>query len=189
MDIIEAIKTRRTIGKSEGDVPRETIVELIEAATWAPNHKLTQPWRFSVVTGSAREALGQVWAQNAAASVPAEQRDAFIAGEAKKPLRAPALIIVSVRTDPNPVTAEEDLTATAAAVQNLLLAAHAKGLAAAWKSGKIVYSDAVKRFLSLELADRIIAIVYLGAVAKEDAPVRERDVEGTIRWIGDPVPA
>ena len=189
MELLEAIKTRRTIGKSTGEVPRETIVELIEAATWAPNHKMTQPWRFSVLTGSARERLGQVWAQSAAANVPADQRDAFIAGEAKKPLRSPVVIVVSVRTDANPIMAEEDFAATAAAVQNLLLAAHAKGLAGAWKSGKICYSDVVKGFLGLDRSDRIIGLIYLGAVAVEDAPIKPRDAQRVIHWMGDAVPA
>jgi nitroreductase len=189
METLEAIKTRRTIGKSEGELPRETVMELVEAATWAPNHKMTQPWRFSVLTGAAREELGRVWAEAAAASVPAEQRDAFIAGESKKPLRSPTLIIVSVRTDPNPIMADEDLTATAAATQNLLLAAHAKGIAAGWKSGKICYCDEVKRFLELDLTDRIIAILYLGLTAKEEPMVKGRDAASAIRWIGEAVPA
>jgi nitroreductase len=185
METFEAIRTRRTVGKSSGDVPRETIRELIEAATWAPNHKLTQPWRFSVLTGTARERLGAVWGREAAAGADPAARAAVEEGEAKKPLRAPALIVVSVRTDPNPVTAEEDLTATAAAVQNLLLAAHAKGLSAAWKTGKIVRNAAVKDFLGLEPADRIVAVVYLGAVAREEAPVRSRDVDTTIGWFDE----
>jgi nitroreductase len=83
------------------------------------------------------------------------------------------------------VTAEEDLTATAAAVQNLLLAAHAKGLSAAWKTGKIVYNPAVKRFLGLDPSDRIVAMVYLGAVAREEPAPRRRDVESTIAWLDE----
>jgi nitroreductase len=189
MELLEAIKTRRTIGKSEGDVPRETILELIEAATWAPNHKMTQPWRFTVLTGSARAELGRVWAESAGASVPADQRDAFIAGEAKKPLRSPVVVVVSLRTDPNPIMAEEDMTATAAAVQNLLLAAHAKGLAAGWKSGNICYSLEVKQFLGLDPTDRIIALVYLGATAAEEPKLKPRDVLSVIAWMGDAVPA
>jgi nitroreductase len=185
MDTIEAIRNRRTIGKSTGDVPREIIRELIEAATWAPNHKLTQPWRFVVLTGSARERLGEVWGQAAAATADPAVRDAVRAGEAKKPLRSPVLIVVSARTDPNPVTAEEDLTATAAAVQNLLLAAHAKGLSAAWKTGKIVYSSEVKAFLGLDPSDRVVAFVYLGAVAKEEAAPRDRSVENAITWMDE----
>jgi nitroreductase len=185
METLEAIRTRRTVGKSTGDVPRETITELIEAATWAPNHKLTQPWRFTVVTGAARERLGEVWARDAAATVDPAARAAVLEGEAKKPLRAPALVIVSTRTDANPVTAEEDLAATAAAVQNLLLAAHAKGLSAAWKTGKIVHNAEVKRFLGIEPSDRVIAVVYLGAVAKEEPSARGRAVASTITWLDE----
>jgi nitroreductase len=185
METIEAIRTRRTVGKSTGDVPRETIRELIEAATWAPNHKLTQPWRFTVLTGAARERLGEVWGREAAAKADPAAQAAVLAGESKKPLRAPALIVVSVRTDTNPVTAEEDLTATAAAVQNLLLAAHAKGLSAAWKTGKIVYNVEVKRFLGLDPSDRIIAVVYLGALASEESTPRARNVDSSIAWLDE----
>lgn len=185
MDTMEAIRNRRTIGKSSGDVSREMIRELIEAATWAPNHKLTQPWKFAVLTGTARERLGEVWGQAAAANAEPGVRDAVRQGEAKKLLRAPVVIVVSTRTDANPVMAEEDLTATAAAVQNLLLAAHAKGLSAAWKTGKIVYCAEVKSFLGLDPSDRIIAVVYLGATPKEEPAARARDVESTITWMDE----
>ena len=187
MDTLEAIRNRRTIGKSTGDVPRETIRELIEAATWAPNHKLTQPWRFVVLTGSARERLGAVWGEAAAATADPVNRAAIQEGEAKKPLRSPALIVVSTRTDANPVTAEEDLTATAAAVQNLLLAATAKGLSAAWKTGKIVYSTEVKSFLRLDASDRIVAFIYLGATANEQSQPRDRTIDSTITWMDETV--
>jgi len=189
MELLEAIKTRRTIGKSTGELSREAIAELLEAAVWAPNHKMTQPWRFSVLSGDARAQLGQIWAKAAGSNVALEQRETYMAGEAKKLLRAPHVIVVSVRTDENPIMAEEDLTATAAAVQNLLLAAHAKGYAAAWKSGKICYSGEVKRFLGLDPADRIIALVYLGAVGTEEPQLKPRDITGAISWIGEAVPA
>ena len=184
MNVMDAIRNRRTIGKSAGDVPRETIRELIEAAVWAPNHKLTQPWRFNVLTGAARERLGAVWGAAAAAKAEPAAQASVRDGEAKKPLRAPAIVVVSTRTDPSPMTAEEDLTATAAAVQNMLLAAHARGLSAAWKTGKIVYSPEVKAFLGLDPSDRIVAFVYLGAEAKEEPLPRDRDIDGTIVWMG-----
>lgn len=185
MDTLEAIRTRRTVGKSTGDVPRETIAELIETATWAPNHKLTLPWRFAVVTGTARERLGEIWAREATANVDPKVRDAMFAGEAKKPLRSPVLIVVAAHTDPNPVMAEEDLVATAAAVQNLLLAAHAKGLSAAWKTGKIVHSTEVKQFLGFDPSDRVIAVVYVGAEAKEEPDSRDRRVATTVNWLDE----
>jgi nitroreductase len=85
--------------------------------------------------------------------------------------------------------AEEDFAATAAGVQNLLLAAHAKGLAAGWKSGKICWSDEVKRFLGLELSDKILGLIYIGKTATEAPKLKPRDVESAIRWMGEAVPA
>jgi nitroreductase len=185
MDILDAIRARRTIGKSSGEIPHEVVLELIEAATWAPNHKLTQPWRFTVIDGPAREQLGRVWATRAAEAIEPAARAAFIEGESAKLLRAPTLIIVSSRTDANPVTAEEDFAATAAAVQNILLAAHAKGFGAAWKTGKMIHDAGVKAHLELDPADRIVAVVYLGAVALEDAAPRERDARNCVHWLSE----
>jgi len=185
METLEAIRTRRSIGLSQGDVPRETIAELIATATLAPNHKLTQPWRFAVVTGTARERLGDVWGREAAAGIDPAKQAAVQEGEARKPLRAPAVIVVAAKTDPNPVTAEEDFAATAAVVQNLLLAAHAKGLSAAWKTGKITSSTGVKSFLGFDPSDRIIAMVYLGAEGKEEPKPRDRRVATTVTWLDE----
>jgi nitroreductase len=183
MDILDVIRARRTIGKSSGEISHEAVLELIEAATWAPNHKLTQPWRFTVIDGPARERLGRVWATRTAETIEPAARAAFIEGESSKLLRAPTLIVVSSRTDANPVTAEEDFAATAAAVQNILLAAHAKGLCAAWKTGKMIYDAGVKAHLNLDPADRIVAVVYLGTVALEDAAPRQRDARNCVQWL------
>jgi nitroreductase len=66
MDVLEAIRTRRTAGKIRPDVPpRAVIEELLEAATWAPNHRLNEPWRFFVVAGEARERFGELMAADA----------------------------------------------------------------------------------------------------------------------------
>jgi hypothetical protein len=64
-----------------------------------------------------------------------------------------------------------------------LLAAHAKGLSAAWKTGKMVHSAGAKKFLGIDVSDRIIAIVYLGVAPAEDSPVRERGVASAITWV------
>ena len=183
METSEAIRTRRTIGRSEGDVPAETIRALIEAATWAPNHKLTEPWRFTVLRGDARKRLGEIWAQRAAEEIDPAKREAFIAGEARKPLRAPIVVAVATCTDADPVRAAEDFAATAAAVENLLLEAHARGLAAGWKTGRITGDAEVKRFLGFDPTDRIVAMIYLGARASEEPETRPRAVEPAITWL------
>ncbi|MGH7714947.1 MAG: nitroreductase family protein [Vulcanimicrobiaceae bacterium] len=170
------IRRRRSIGRSEGELSRTTIGELIEAATWAPNHHLTEPWRFTVLTGDARRKLGEFWAKTRADDLALEgdKRDGFMQGEAKKPMRAPVLIIVSARTDSDPVTAEEDFAATAAAVQNLLLVAAERDFSAMWRTGDIVHHPAIKEYLGLDASDRIVAVVYVGERGVSDAQPQTR---------------
>ena len=178
------IRRRRSVGRSEGELSRATVGELIEAATWAPNHHLTEPWKFTVLTGEARRKLGDVWAKARAdeLALEGEKRDGFMQGEAKKPLRAPVLIVVSTRTDPDPVVAEEDFAATAAAVQNLLLVAAEREYSAMWRTGDMVRSTPVKTYLGLDESDRIVAIVYLGERGISDAQPQTRKPPA-ITWL------
>lgn len=178
------IRRRRSIGRSEGELSRTMIGELIEAATWAPNHHLTEPWKFTVLTGDARRKLGEFWAKTRAdeLALEGEKRDGFLQGEAKKPLRAPVLIIVSTRTDPDPGLAEEDFAATSAAVQNLLLVAEERKYSAMWRTGDIVYSTPVKKYLGLEESDKIVAVIYIGERGVSDAQPQTRKPPA-ITWL------
>jgi len=184
MDVIDAIRSRRNIGRLEGEVAAHTIEELVELATWAPNHHLTEPWRFTVLSGAERERLGRIWGEIAAdaQSLAGSARDEAIHRDVQKLLRAPVLIVVSTRTDPDPVVAEEDFAATAAAVQNLLLAATAFGLGAAWRTGRIVRDPVVKRHLGLDEDDRIVSIIYLGHPSGPPPQGRPRNVDVVLRW-------
>jgi len=184
MEVTEAIRTRRSVGRLGGDIADDSVVELIELATWAPNHHLTEPWRFTVIRGAARERLGELWGAAAAAAsgLSADARLEFARRQADKLLRAPLLIVVSTRTDADPVVAEEDFAATAAAVQNLLLAAAARGFGAIWRTGAMVHSPQVKAFLGIDASDRVVAIVYLGTEFTVPAP-RPRAVDRVTRWM------
>jgi nitroreductase len=117
MDVLEAIRTRRSVGKVDGEVTEGDLRTLVEAALCAPNHKLTDPFRFIALRGEARARLGAAWAAIAARMTPPPgvEPDAFIAKEARKPLRAPLLLVAVTRVDADPVVAEEDAAATALA--------------------------------------------------------------------------
>jgi nitroreductase len=96
MDVLEAIDLRQSIGKVKPDpVSRELIERLLSAAVQAPNHYKVRPWRFVVLTGSARERLGEVMAEALHQHDPNATED-VLAKERAKPLRAPALIAVGV---------------------------------------------------------------------------------------------
>jgi nitroreductase len=167
MDVLEAIRTRRTAGKIRGDVPpRALIEELLEAATWAPNHRLNEPWRFFVLAGEARERFGELMAADACADLDdpnGEQARGLVDAQMKKATRSPVIIAVACDPPSSPrIDPVEDVCAVACGVQNLMLAAHARGLATKWSSGKPCYSPAIKAFFGLSPEHQILGYVYLG---------------------------
>jgi len=189
MDAITAIRTRRSVGRPLGDVPPATVEGLIELATCAPNHHLTEPWRFTIVAGEERDQLGRLWGSLWAQSqgLEGDARRESIARDQAKLARAPQQVIVSTRTDDDPVVAEEDFAATAAAVQNFLLAAHARNLAAMWRTGPMIHDPAIKAFLGLNPRDRIVATIYLGSSAAAQAPPRPRRNQSITHWLKAPL--
>jgi nitroreductase len=108
---------------------------------------------------------------------PGVTREAFVEKEARKPLRAPLLLAVGVRTDERLEVAEEDFAAASAAIQNVLLAAHALGLGAIWRTGGMVASPAIREHLGFAPTDRIAGIVYVGRPAMEPPTALPRDVD------------
>ena len=189
MDVFEAIRTRRSVSRVLPECPPRALIErVLAAAVCAPNHYLTEPWRFIVLTGAAREPLGH--AQEAAlrhtlTDADAPHHQAALAKERGKPLRAPVVIVAAVVPSGHPKAVPlEEICATAAAVQNLLLAAHAEGLAAIWRTGETAYSPEVKAALDLPDAAQVIGIIYLGYpdAAQPPAPRVSRDVAAV--WKG-----
>lgn len=185
-ELIDAIRSRRSLGKCTDEVPDRALIEqVLEAATWAPNHKQTEPWRFVVLTGDARTGLGE--AMGRAAAMGIDDPDAAQAASDKavnKPLRAP--YVIAVYAVPNPVVPEiEEIAATAAAVQNMLLAAHALGLAAMWRTGALVFSDEVRAFLGMPDEGKMLGTVYIGC-PNMNPPVRQRrSIDEVTTWMGE----
>ena len=189
MDTLEAITTRRSVGKIKPErPPRELIERMLEAAVQAPNHHLTEPWRFFVLAGEARSALGRVMSEalrKQLADDAGEAGKALLAKEIEKPLRAPVLIVVAVKRSENPrVVPIEDVEATAAAVENMLLAAQDMGLAAMWRTGEAAYDPAVKSFFGLSPEDHLVAFVYVGYADREPGPRERMPASENTVWRG-----
>ena len=191
MGVLEAIRTRRSVGRVRPERPsKEAIERLLEAATWAPNHRLTEPWRFFVLAGAAREELGEVMARSQAAVLAAAGADGPDARTAlektrAKPLRAPVIVAVAVVPDGRPKTVEiEEVAAGAAAVQNMLLAAHGLGLAAIWRTGEPAYDPAVKAFFGLPPAAHLLGFVYVGFPDMAAPRQRRKPAAEATRWLG-----
>lgn len=184
MDVVEAIYTRQSIGQVKPDpVPRELIEKLLSAAVQAPNHYKVRPWRFAVMTGAGRERLGEAMAQSTQMAKPdATAED--LQKDREKPLRAPVVIAVAVD---KPVLAKvkeiENISAAAAAVQNMLLAAHALGLAAIWRTGPSALDPAIKQFYGWEADQHLIGFIYIGYPQTEVAPPVRPSFEDRTVWM------
>jgi nitroreductase len=148
----DAIRGRRT-HKSFGAEPvtRETLEELFDLARFAPNHHLTQPWRFRVLGPNALAALKE-------AAGPAE---------APKLDRAPTLVVVSAYLTGAQQQDEEDVCATAAAIYAVLLGAHARGLASYWRTPAALRTPAGRSAVGVPDGERVLGLVHLGRPATE----------------------
>ncbi len=179
MDVLEAIRTRRTAGAIRPDEPpREVIEELLEAATWAPNHHLNEPWRFFVLAGEARERFGQAMAEDACSSLPdpnGEQARDLAVSQLKKSVRSPVIIAVAV--DPptdRRIDVTEDVCAVACGIQNLR------------STGKTVHSERIKQFFGLSSAHQLLGFIYLGYPANEQPASRRLGHREKATWLGWP---
>lgn len=184
MDAIEAILTRHSVPKVTEQVPsREQIEKLLDAAVRAPTHHLTQPWRFVVLRGGARDDLGAAWVAGQ------EKTGKDTTGLAEKTTRAPVIICVIERPhldNPKCVEVEEHYS-LGAAMQNILLAAHALGLGAMIRTGPCARFDEVRSYLGVAEDELIAGLIYLGYPAPGDAerPMTRRTVAGEItEWRG-----
>lgn len=169
-NIFEIMKSRRSVNRMTTAMPtRAQITRILEAATYAPNHYKVEPWKFFVISGKAREALGDVMAEAQAARLgdtTDKKAQALIQKERYKPLLAPVIIAVAVERPQLAWEREiENIAATSAAVQNMLLMAQELGLASLWRTGDAAYDPHVKAWFGLAEHDHIVAFVYLGFAA------------------------
>ena len=155
MELEDAIRTRRT-HKAYGSEPvdPDTLAELLELGRWAPNHHLTNPWRFRVLGPEALQRLKQAAGPEAAGKLD----------------RAPTLVAVSVVQAGDPVADEEDLCAAACAAYIVLLAAHDRGLAGYWRTPAVLRSYDGRAALGIGADEHAIALLHLGPARQEQRP-------------------
>lgn len=166
--VINWIKSRRSIGNLNIPAPNhQQIKAAVACAMTAPDHKKLQPWRFIVVEGNERHALGRalVKAAEAKASLQGETLDEKTRKKTyNMPLRAPVIITVVTNMQYHEkVPPFEQLLSTGAAVQNLILALKAQGFSTVWRTGLLCNEPAVKAYFNVATDDYVAAFVYTGS--------------------------
>ena len=171
MDLERAIRTRRTHKAYRPEpVDRATLDELFDLARCAPNHHLTNPWRFRVLGPQALQRLK-------------DAADAVEPGSGRKLDRAPTLVAVTVEQDGDPVQDREDLLAGGVAAYIVLLAAHARGLAGYWRTPAVLRDPGGRRALGIGDKEEFVGLLHLGYPRQEQPPPERAAVAEVVEYL------
>lgn len=187
--ISRIIRERRTIKPGQmngGIIPDEQIRELIALADWAPNHGNTEPWRFFVWAGRDKvDAFCRQHAELYKAATPEESFNPTTYGNLTgMGAKASHVMIAAMRRGAlEKIPVLEEIAATAAAIENLLLGAQALGLAAYWGSGGQVLKPSMKSWLGLRDEDTVLGVLYLGYTDIVKAGARQTPLEEKMHWM------
>jgi len=168
MEVEEAIRGRRT-HKAYAPEPleRATVEELLDLARWAPNHHLTNPWRFRVIGPHALERLKEAAGPEAASKLD----------------RAPTLVVASCVLEGDPIQDEEDRHAAACAAYIVLLAAHGRGLAGYWRTPDVLRTPEGRDAVGLREDEAFIGLLHLGRPVQEQRPPERAPAEQVVEFL------
>lgn len=182
--IFDLIRKRRAVFPAQYNdkpVSREEIEAVLEAANWAPTHKKTEPWRFKVVTGPAKQRLGEFMARTYQDN-EVKPKQMKIKKYKENPLKAAVIILICMQRDPLKRVPEwEEIAATAMAVQNMWLGCTALGIGSYWSSPSLI--DKMNNFIDLNEGERCLGLFYMG---NYDPPIPDGErtpISEKLEWI------
>jgi len=185
MDALDALHGRNSVASlCEPGPDADQLHNIFKAGLRASDHRRLQPWRFIVVQGHARQALGQLMVE-----VSLEQQPDLSCEQQEKiramPLRAPLIVVVVAAVKPearHKVPVVEQLLSAGAAAQLMTVAAHAQGIGTIWRTGDLAYNSSFKAGLGLASKDEIVGLLYMGT-PKSVKPLRQVSVaDFVVHW-------
>lgn len=187
-EINSLIKSRRSVFPKQFDAGRKVddaiVQQILENATWAPNHGQTEPWKFIVFTGEGRQKLATFQAELYKKEAGDNFKEAPYQNLLANPLLASHVIALCLKRDPNKKFPEvEEVAAVSCAVQNMYLSTTAYGLGGYWTTGGPTYKQSAKEFFGLEEDDKLLGFFYLAHVAVPSAAGKRKPVEEKVMWV------
>jgi nitroreductase len=182
----ELIEKRRSTFPKQFDPEKKVadsiIEQMLKNANWAPNHKHTEPWRFTVFTGAGLERLANFQAEQykkiEAATFKQEKYEKLLSN----PLRASHIISIGFKRSEK-VPEIEEVAAVSCAVQNMYLTAAAYGVGAYWTTGGVTYYPGVNYFFGLDEKDKLLGFFYVGVIATASPAGKRNPIEEKVNWI------
>lgn len=187
----ELLRERRSIYPAQytGEpVDEQVIKDMIENANWAPTHRFTEPWRFTVFSGDGLKKLA-AFQSNLYKEVSTKNGtfdEAKFQKLATKPLLSSHIIAIGMVRDPKESVPEvEEVSSVAMAVQNMYLTATANGVGCYWGTGGVTFYEEAKPFFKLGPADKLLGFLYVGNINKDKWPKGRRGpIDDKVEWVG-----
>ena len=194
LDINQAnllIRNRRSIYPNmySGEVvSKDAITNMLENANWAPTHRLTEPWRFVVFSGTGLKKLAEFQSELYARKTRSDGSydEKIFQKLGSKPLSASHIIAIGMKRDPkNSVPEIEEVAAVSCSVQNMYLTAAAYGVGCYWSTGGVIYFEEAKKFFGLGAEDKLLGFLYLGMPKSRWPTGRRSSIEDKVTWVID----
>ena len=185
MDALQALHSRVSSPRLTGEVGNRELRNIFKAALRAPDHAQLRPWRFLVIKGDERNHLGELFAR-AELSVNPDHTPQMLAKTKAKPLRAPVILVgIAKVVEHKSVPEVEQVLSCGAALQSMLLAAHAQGVGAMWRTGGMAYNKIVHEGLGLQSNESIVGYLYLGQIDGRSKSIGPPDIDAYFQeWHG-----
>ena len=160
------------------------IQQMLENANWAPTHKLTEPWRFTVFTGKGLKTFAGLQASVYKNSAGDGYKESDYQKLLSNPLLASHIISIGMKRHAEKNIPEmEEIAAVSCAVQNMYLTATAYDIGCYWTTGGVTFNAAAKPFFGLDTEDKLMGFFYVGVIAVPSAPGKREPVEDKVKWI------
>jgi nitroreductase len=184
------IKNRRSVFPDQFDagkrIPDEVVNQILENATWAPNHGHTEPWHFVVFTGDGLKTFAQFQSKFYKEMAGEKFKEASWQKLQRNPLLASHVIALCMKRDPQKKHPEvEEIAAVACAVENIYLSVTAYGVGGYWTTGGVTYYEKAKSFFGLDEDDRLLGFFYLGYVAVPSPQGKRKPLNEKVVWVRD----
>ena len=182
------IRNRRSIFPKQFEpgkqIPAEIIQQIVENATWAPTHGMTEPWHFTVFTGDGLSKLAIFQSELYKAEAGEKYKEDKYLKLQKQPLLASHVIAIAMkRSDGKKIPEIEEIAAVACAVQNIYLSTTAYGLGGYWTTGGVTYFENAKPFFGLNQDDKLLGFFYIGYIATPPAPATRKPLHEKVVWV------
>ena len=187
-EINSLIRNRRSTFPAQYDTTKkvddEIVKQILENATWAPNHGQTEPWKFVVFTGEGLQKLATFQSEFYKKDSGENFKEATYKNLSANPLKASHVIAICLKRDPNKKFPEqEEIAAVSCAVQNMYLTVTAYGLGGYWTTGGVTYKPGAKEFFGLGEDDKLLGFFYIAHVAAPSPQGKRKPVEEKSEWV------